>query len=258
MQRNINFKVSKEIKPNIDITKRKHVPTMEYILPVNKKRNKNLIIVIRGHIRDSFQDDRLNQLMVSLSRKYNVSIYIHTWNILQSDKSWRTIEKNDTEVTETMIHNYFSVKIKRIIIQDEDRIELIGKREGYIGKTTCPVLCWKNMWHGMNEVINNVTESLETTVVNIRFDIFTIRNRLFTIPSIEKIIDKNFNRYLMNIIFISKEPVIGIDNLMLGSVNSMRRFINHFHTNLDSILEKYTDEHNQEFIVLKENYLIKI
>lgn len=255
MQRNLKF--TKKIIQNIDITKTKHIPTMEYISPLNKKMNKNLIIMIRGHIRDSFQDDRLNQLLLSLSQKYNISVYIHTWNIIQSDKSWRTIEKNDTPVTDTMIRNYFSIQIKHIVIQDEDSNELIGNREGYIGKTECPILCWKNMWYGMNQIINNIHEPSETTILNIRFDIFTNKNRLFTIPSIEKIIHANFNRYLLNVVFISKDKVIGIDNLMLGSVNSMRQLINHFHKDLDSILERYTDEIHQEFIVLKENYLIK-
>jgi hypothetical protein len=260
MERNIIFNRTKKVSNAIDVNK-KHVPSMEYISPLNKKINKKLIIMIRGHIRDSFKDKRLAELLESLSQKYNTTIYLHTWNILQSDKSWRQMERNDTEVTETMILDYFSVPIKEIIIEDESNIELIGNTDGNISISLCPTICWKNMWYGMNKIMNIIEgspdTSSETTILNIRFDIFTNRNRLFTIPSIKKLIHENFNKYLRNNIFITKEPVVGIDNLILGSVYSMKQLINHFYKDLDKILEKYPEEIHQEFIVYKENPLLK-
>jgi hypothetical protein len=211
--------------------------------------------MIRGHIRDSFKDDRLKTLIQKLSQQYNTTIYLHTWNILQSDKSWRQIKKDDTEVTKEMILTYFdSIPLKMIQIENEDEIELNGNLEGKISISLCPVICWKNMWYGMNEIINNVSDPAETTILNIRYDIFTNKNRLFTIPSITKLVELHFNKYMYSNAFISKEPKIGIDNLILGSVYSMRNLIQHFHSDLDEILKRFPEEIHQEYIVIKENH----
>ncbi len=254
----ILFNHSKSLNPTFDIrNKSGHIPTMEFISPLNKKTNKKLIVMIRGHVRDSFGDPRLRQLIESLSQKYNTTIYLHTWDILQSDKSWRTLEKNNTPVSQEMIQEYFKgIPIKRIQIETEENIELNGTIEGNVSVTRCPVLCWKNMFYGMYEIIKNIDEPAETTILNIRYDIFTNRNRLFTIDSIMKLIDLNFNKYMYSNAYISKEPKIGIDNLILGSVYSMRQLIHHFHYNLDEILTRYPEEIHQEFIVFKENKLL--
>lgn len=258
-ERNILFNKNKTINSNVEINNsKKHIPSMEYISPINKKTNKNLIIMIRGHIRDSFNDSRLYNLISKLCEKYNVSIYLHTWNIMQSDKSWRNMELINTPITKEMIENYFkNQNIKCIKIEDETNIEIYGNTEGKISNTLCPILCWKNMWYGMEENIKDINESMETTILNIRYDIFTNKNRLFTIKSIISLIENNFNKYMYSNEFILKEPKIGIDNLILGSLYSMKKLIHHFHNNLDTILEKYPDEIHQEFIVFKENKLLK-
>jgi hypothetical protein len=249
----------KNLNTTFDITNKKsHVPTMEFISPVNKKHNKRLIIMIRGHIRDSFSDTRLRNLILVLSRKYNTTIYLHTWNILQGNKSWREIEKDETIVTEDMILSYFDmIPIKEIKIENEDENNLIGNIEGNISNTLCPIICWKNMWYGMYQIIKNIDDPVETTILNIRYDIFTNKNRLFTIQSIVNTVDSNFNKYMYSNAFISKnEPTIGIDNMIIGSLYSMRNLIQHFYYNLDEILARYPDEIHQEYIVFKENGLL--
>ncbi len=231
---------------------------MEFISPLNKKINKKLIIMIRGHIRDAFKDERLSILIQNLSRSYDVSLYLHTWDILQSDKSWRNIEKDETNISRQMIEEYFNtVKIKQLIIEKEESISLIGNTQGKISNTLCPILCWKNMWYGMNKLVQTIDEPAETTVLNIRYDIFTNRNRLFTIESIRKTIERHFYKYLYSNVFISNEPNIGIDNMIIGSLYSMRQLINHFHLDLDEILTRYPDEIHQEYIVFKENLVLK-
>ena len=254
----MNFNKNTCLTTTFNITNKKgHVPTMEFISPVKKKQNKKLIIMIRGHIRDSFKDSRLKTLLQTLSQVYSITIYLHTWDILQSDKSWRQMKKDDTEVTIEMIMKYFDkISLKFVRIENEDQISLICNLEGKISNTLCPITCWKNMWYGMNEIIKNVSDPFETTILNIRYDIFTNKNNLFTIQSIIKIIELHFNKYMYSNAFISKVPKIGIDNLILGSVYSMRNLIQHFHFNLDKILKNYPEEIHQEFIVFKENKLI--
>ena len=59
--------------------------------------NKNIILIIRGHIRTSFDNENLYTLVKNISKNYNLSIYIHTWNKVSNSISWRKIEENNTE-----------------------------------------------------------------------------------------------------------------------------------------------------------------
>ena len=47
--------------------------------------------MIRGHVRDSFQNDQLDKFLLLLSKEFDISIHIHTWNISEARKgsSWR-------------------------------------------------------------------------------------------------------------------------------------------------------------------------
>ena len=52
-----------------------------------------MIIVLRGHIRQSFKNELLYRFIKYICLHYdNVEIYIHTWNIVQNGLSWRKIE----------------------------------------------------------------------------------------------------------------------------------------------------------------------
>ena len=66
-----------------------------------------MIIIIRGHIRKSFNDDRLHNMIKILSLMTEIKIYIHTWNIVQSSLSWRKIEADNRETNKKMICDYF-------------------------------------------------------------------------------------------------------------------------------------------------------
>ena len=58
-----------------------------------------MIILLRGHIRSSFNDNRLYLFIKRLLQTYNLEIYIHTWDILQSNISWRPIEKKEINIS---------------------------------------------------------------------------------------------------------------------------------------------------------------
>jgi len=159
MENNLIFDKYRRTSKSFNISNRKlHVPNMEFISPVNKKNDKKLIIMLRGHIRDAFKDQRLNNLIIKLARKYNITLYAHTWNIIQSDKSWRLMKKNESPVTKEMITQYFEIIPKEIIIDNEESIILNGNIEGNISSTLCPVICWKNMWYGMNQIIQKMCD----------------------------------------------------------------------------------------------------
>ena len=75
----------------------------------NNKNNekKHLVIMIRGHIRQSFNNDKLYLFIKKLMNIYNLHIYIHTWDIFQNNISWRKMNINNTKVTENVIYHYF-------------------------------------------------------------------------------------------------------------------------------------------------------
>ena len=85
-----------------------------------------MILLLRGHVRNAFDDSRLYELIKQLYATYKISIYIHTWNIQQSNVSWRPIGENKNTVSEELIYTYFKELkdcIKHIIIDDDSKIK---------------------------------------------------------------------------------------------------------------------------------------
>ena len=70
-----------------------------------------MIIVLRGHIRNSFDDTQIYNFISYLSNTHNIKIYIHTWSIKQNNISWRQIKNDFTEINEEYIYNYFKYKL---------------------------------------------------------------------------------------------------------------------------------------------------
>ena len=150
-----------------------------------------MIIILRGHIRQSFQDELLYDFIKHICLHYaNVEIYIHTWNIVQSEISWREIETIHSGVNEQTINMYFkdmSIFIKKILIEDDTNIKLNGNVKELIPGTKAPIIGWKNYWYGkyqimkyikenvkINVKINDTIENKETRIVlNMRFDLFS-------------------------------------------------------------------------------------
>ena len=84
-----------------------------------------MILILRGHIRNSFDDLQLYSFIKYLSQYYNLDIYIHTWSIKQNDISWRVINNDFTEINTKYIENYLKDLfkfVKKIIIDDEKKL----------------------------------------------------------------------------------------------------------------------------------------
>jgi hypothetical protein len=218
-----------------------------------------MILIIRGHIRDSFRNKRLYNLIKEINEIYHIEIFIHTWNIYSSNLSWRKINTDLTEVTRDIIYEYFydlSFLIKHIIIDNDKLIEVKGKKEGLISKSKCPVLGWKFMWYGKFRIIDhikNMNYDNNTIVINMRFDILTNSyssefNQIFNFICNDIQIEYEKN------IFIKKKFVPGIDNIYIGNLHTMHMLISHFHNNLDEFHRKQRNESvYQEELVFREN-----
>lgn len=224
-----------------------------------------MIVILRGHIRVSFSDDRLYLLIKELSQTNDkLSIYIHTWNVIQSTLSWRSINEDTTLITDEFIYNYFKdLKsfIKLIIIDDDKNIELIGRVDGTVlCNNICPLKGWKFMWYSKFKIIKHILiheKDKKEVVVNIRFDVFNNSNILDYNRVLNFINETKNNEFKRNY-FLSEKPFTGVDNIYMGVMDTMDTLISNLHTNLDNIMEKFKflNFQYQEYYVYYENSLI--
>jgi len=219
-----------------------------------------MILIIRGHIRDSFtKQDLLNFIRNIYIIEPNIKIYIHTWNIFQNNISWRKIEIDNTPVTRETVYNYFDdLKhlIQEIIIDDDNNIELIGNLKGNINNALMPIIGWKNYWYGKYKIIKYIYDKYDKKdienemIINTRFDIITGETNG---DNYLDFIKNNKNTLLTKNKFVFDYEWFGIDNIYIGNINTMYTLIHKFHHELDDILKKNTDSVHQELFVYREN-----
>jgi hypothetical protein len=225
--------------------------------------SRKLSIILRGHIRNSFADKQLYNYIKDLSNEYDLTIYIQTWNILQTNVSWRYLEKNETPVNEEFIYNYFedlSGNIKKIIILDDTKIVLTGITKGRMGKTSGSYLGWKQMWYGIYEIAKYVKKKnskLDTFIINTRFDLFNNSvsfsesvicdklNIVMNSPSLPHSINKN--------IFLKNIEFFGLDNFYIGNAKTIFDLAERFKFHLDEIVIKYPRVKSHEFYTFHVN-----
>ena len=218
-----------------------------------------MILLLRGHIRSSFSNYYLKNLIKEIyNEDKDLVIYISTFNIIQNSTSWRKIATINTTVTEEMIKNYFkelSFLIKKIIIIDDSKIELIGNKAGNVCKSGMPLIGWKRYWYGKYQIINYINETFENkneVVLNLRFDVFSNSFSIDKKKILNLIRETKNNNFLKNE-FTSKSFCCGIDNVYIGDIKTQYTLISNFYNNLDDIISKNKHIINQEHLVYIEN-----
>lgn len=218
-----------------------------------------MIIVIRGHLRNSFETNQLYNFIEELHNIYpDLKIFIHTWNIFANNVSWRNIDVNSAQVNDEKINNYFgklSNCIKHIIIDNDKDIKLIGNLVGTINNGPMPIIGWKNYWYGKYKIIDyiyNQQKYDEETVVNLRFDLFSNSNNFDKNLIIDFIKKNNEIKFTKNQ-FLFDYEANGIDNIYIGNINTMYKLTNKFFYELDDILCKNNNTINQERLVYRIN-----
>jgi len=221
----------------------------------------DIILLLRGHIRNSFKDKKLYNFVNSLSNKYNLQIYIHTWTTYASKLSWRKIEEDNNIVDENVITSYFTGltdKIVSIDIDDDSKIQLVGDTEGNVFSTQLPKAAWKRMWYGIYKTalkINSGTSINKTPfVINTRFDLFNNSNSIIGNDLLFNFIDENINTTLTKNVFLyDSTSLIGTDNFYGGTPQTMLMLSENFHNNLDQINKAYSEIFFQEVTVYYED-----
>lgn len=225
-------------------------------------------LILRGHIRNSFENKLLYEFVKKIySLEPNLSIYIHTWNIIQNDVSWRRdIKKNFTNVNTEIIINYFddlSHLIKYVIIDDDKNIKINGKLTGNVSSGGMPLIGWKNYWYGKYKILEYLIEvkkdNLDEFTVTMRFDLFTKKvysNLPHNINDTLNFVVKNKTETIDKNVFIFEKEECNIDNIYLGSINTLFKLSSKFHNEMDDLLIKLGNIHNHEKYVFFVNKLL--
>ena len=222
-----------------------------------------MILIIRGHIRDSFENDKLLNLVKEIYNiDSNLKIYIHTWSIYANTISWRHIVPNNRIVTKDIIYNYFNnsglehlLELENIIIDDDTKIKLIGNLKGNINNGLMPIVGWKNYWYGKYKIIKHIYDKKideNELIITLRFDLLNNANNSLFKPIIE-FIKKNSGVHFTKNVFIHDKETGGIDNMYIGNINTLYKLSHYFHYFLDDILLKYNNTMHQEFLVVRVN-----
>ena len=220
-----------------------------------------MILILRGHVRDSFDDDDLYNLVLQLALTYPIEIHIHTWNIQASNVSWRQIKQNDNPITEERTLTYFrelSPLIKHIIIEDDRNVQLTGETEGYVAGSRAPLKGWKYYWHGKYKIAEYLYDKFDPEtkpVISMRFDISTNSVGFDSNRVLEFIAQHKHDNFRMNS-FITEGKYIGCDNLYIGSVTTNYLLTKQFVQNMDKICEANRHIRNQEILAPIINQLI--
>ena len=228
--------------------------------------SQKLSIILRGHIRNSFADKNLYNYIKRLANEYDLKIYIQTWNIFQSDISWRHMEKNESPVTECLFYEYFadlSTRIQKIIILDDTRLSFTGKTTGRMGKTAGSYLGWKRMWYGIYEIasyLKTVDPEPDHFIINTRFDVFN-NSVSFSLNSINDKLKNVMNSAITpssisKNIFLKDVEFFGMDNFYIGNVNTILKLAERFNYQLDEVVNKHPRVTSHEFYTYHVNNVL--
>jgi hypothetical protein len=224
-----------------------------------------IAVLVRGHERNSLDKEFLKNYLKYLNQYFNIDVFIHTWEENEAKSSYRSLKKCDKIITNELILNYFNneINIKKILIDKETDIELIGNTEGKI--SLIPKIAWKKMWFGQYRGINEIMKYDYDLVLNIRFDhlndfhkihyqhdgrnyiehFFMNMDEENTKIKLEEILQNIENK----IYFGRNYHCFCIDNVFIGKPNIMYNLICNFHKNLDSVISKYPNIFGQEKLV---------
>tara|TARA_B100000886_G_scaffold321418_1_gene263595 strand:+ start:240 stop:1169 length:930 start_codon:yes stop_codon:yes gene_type:complete len=208
---------------------------------------------IRGHIRNSFETDRLKNFVTLLKIYFpNIIFIFQTWKKKQckNNESWRNIDENDNIVTKSTINNYFRDAniTKNCIIIDDKTIKLVGSTNGNICLSKAPKIGWKNMWYGIYKGLENLDNIIDDKIlVSFRYDYFDIiQSKNINETNIIKFIENNLNNNNINFI---QYNTCGTDNCYMGNFKKMKALIERFHFKMDEILNANKKIYFQEFLV---------
>lgn len=218
-----------------------------------------MYLLLRGHIRDSFDNNDLLTLVRDfIHMDPSLEIFIHTWATENNNMPHRP----HRPITEDIIRSYFqdvASRIQVILIDDENNIPLVGRTEGKVTETSpCNRLGWKRYLYSLYRVTNAAyKKNKDAYAINMRFDIFT-NSCSWQTPRCRLVsfVHENLNTTFDRVKFWNNKETYGIDNIFIGSTACQAQLACHMHFCLDDISNYRKDVYHQEYILFFENILI--
>ncbi len=201
-------------------------------------------LLLRGHVRNGFDNSHIRDFVIDLKRKYDVTLFVHTWNVKEANKSWRKLTIEKLPIKKEYILNYFGDLLdERNLIIDSDsdlKTKLTGVVRHKKWVSSLPLVLWKYMWWGINRGIDMINSNgiKYNAVLNTRLDIFNVPMNNLDFSQRSKYIDMVGVALTTkcDIKFVTPHNGIGIDNYYVGSQESITKLIKEFNFNLDNIL----------------------
>lgn len=235
--------------------------------------NKKYALILRGHIRDSFNNSKLKNFVSYLHNKENIEldIYIQSWNKKDCTpgRSWRKTLCQLDDITETTILNYFDNSYNiNIHILNETNIKFkdvkSDERLGGFNK-----IGYKFMWYGIYYITKIIYDSKINydAVINTRPDLFSDNLKRYmktnginyNLNDEDPYIDiYNFilNNDNKNIKFFLDKQVAGVCNFYIGKIDYLYKLADMFHNNLEYTLDKVGLDYCLEKCIYKASKLL--
>jgi hypothetical protein len=238
-------------------------------------------LILRGHIRNSFENSDLHDLMLSIVAKVpDIKVYVHSWNVVQSPMSWRGMEENRNKVTPEIISDYLGIgqNLRRVVVEDDGEVVVPGRVAGTVATTPCPIKGYKLMFYGMMRGSELVLEDSdpEELVVQTRFDVLS--NWIRTPP--ERIVEfldakpeegepirflirpgengvereLRLNRWRRYGPEYEPHWTAGVDNIFMATVKNMNRLLTHMYRRFDEVEAKHKRVRHQEWLLMFEAF----
>lgn len=195
-------------------------------------------LILRGHVRDSFHNNYLNEMISYLFKRFgDFHIFIQTWKNIEAKPghSWRKLNDVKQEVTIDFVRDYFEKKvlIQHIMILDDSNIddELYGSVSGIIPNTLANKKGWKYMWYGKHKIAEYVKKKgmNYSFVINTRLDFFGDQLMRTINSDLRNIMNQKHLRFITNLSNYNvkyKELYLKIINFMKNNNTPIFQFEN--------------------------------
>lgn len=221
-------------------------------------------VLIRGHIRNSFDNDTLYQMCKRINDEHGIELYLQTWNVYSNSLSWRPINSDNTVVTKEVIYEYFkdlSPCIKFLQIDSEKYIYFKKTPEGKVGGSPMPMLGWKYLIYSMFNLVKMVKDNFTITepIILTRYDINLIPHNNLSIDYILEYIN-NFKLINPPLIFAKGNLNLhtGCENLIYGNIDTIYNLLYRMWNQTGAVVLRHAKHGSQEkYFVDEYNYMVK-
>lgn len=229
-----------------------------------------LIVILRGHIRDSLTNQKLFNFLKLLDSRYNLLVHLHTWDVSQSSQSWRKLNSQEYCVTDFMIQKYFDPLNFTFYIESDNTFhENFNAYSGTvnIGKTTMPMKAYYQYIYNLFKSFasfENIFNGRESDIklkdcmcISMRVDFFANCNvcNFNTYEDLFEKISRDIERKIKashenHVTFLSES--VGCDNYIQSTYHVLFKSFKNLFEQYASIIGENKDVRHQELILKKE------